>query len=95
MEFLETTNHVWTAIRVPNSFTTPIGSSCVVQDKLYINVNNKIICFSFSLQRWNDFYDVNEYREFSFVLLPFDQISRKNYLMLRNQNLNTSDLKSE
>ena len=80
MEFLETTNDVWTAICVRNLFATPIVSSCVVQDKLYINVYNKIFCFSFSSQRWKNFYNVNEYRKFSFVLLPFDQISLENCL---------------
>ena len=78
MEYLETTNHVWTVLRFEDSLKAPIGSSCVVQDKFYIKSKNEIISFDFSTQRCFVFYDVSEYS--SFVLIPFDQISLDNCL---------------
>ena len=45
IEFLETTNHLWTELQYDNGLDVRIGSNCVVQDKFYVKSKNKIIFF--------------------------------------------------
>ena len=78
IEFLETTNHLWTVLLYEYGLDVRIDSSCVAQDKFYVKSNNEIICFDFSTRRCYVLYDVSEYS--SFVFIPFDQISLKNCL---------------
>ena len=81
IEFLETTNHVWTTVlRFEARLMAPIGSSCVVQGKFYINLKNRIVCFDFSTQCLYDFHDMSEHSNSLFVLLPFNQIFLENFL---------------
>ena len=78
IEFLETTNNLWTVLQYENGLDVRIDSSCVAQDKFYVKSNNEIICFDFRTRRCYVLYDVSEYS--SFVFIPFDQISLKNCL---------------
>ena len=85
VEFLDTTNRIWTNLTTSCLDTMNlglVGSSCAIEDKLYIDSLNRVIVYDYAKKSFAVVYHKDVRNRRFCVLLPFDKISLEKCLKI-------------